>query len=166
MASSSSSSHLSIDDRIHQLEREIKDVADDIQKNRNTLKQSSDDNKFLQSLILNLQKDKDLLHQEKLLLLQQRPQQQQQEAGKTASYDELYFISYGTRMTITIIGCHDHLTLLMSVFVCLSVSIVYNHDDLHSALLCQCHIIPRPDPSFPHPSFYPTICLSIPIIHL
>ena len=90
MASSSSSSHLSIDDRIHQLEREIKDVADDIQKNRNILEQSSDEKEkdFLRTEITQLR-------QKELLLLQQRAQQQQQQAGKTVLYDELYLISYG-----------------------------------------------------------------------
>ena len=91
MASSSSSSHLSIDDRIRQLEREIKDVADDIQKNRNILEQSRDEKQqeFLRSLVLNLHQEKDRLHQEKLLLLQQQQQEQQrqQQAGKTVLYD-------------------------------------------------------------------------------
>jgi hypothetical protein len=172
-SSSSSSSHLSHTDPIHEAAAKIKNVEDEIESVKVDIKkvevdiekveakiESKDDslNKstdktekdFLRAEITQLRQEKsqlrqekDRLHQKELLLLQQRPQQerpqqQQQEAGKTVSYDELYFISYGTRMTITIIGCHDHLTLLMSVFVCLSVSIVY-HDDLHSALLCLCH---------------------------
>ena len=181
-SSSSSSSHLSHTDPIHEVAAKIKNVEDEIESVKVDIKkvevdiekveakiESKDDslNKstdktekdFLRAEITQLRQEKDRLRQEKdrlrqekdrlhqkeLLLLQQRPQQEQQKAGKTVSYDELYFISYGTCMTITIIGCHDHLTLLMSVFGCLSVSIVY-HDDFHSAFLCLCHIIPRPHP--------------------
>ena len=175
-SSSSSSSHLSHTDPIHEAVAKIKNVEDEIESVKVDIKkvevdiekveakiESKDDslNKstdktekdFLRAEITQLRQEKsqlrqekDRLHQKELLLLQQRPQQEQQKAGKTVSYDELYFISYGTCMTITIIGCHDHLTLLMSVFVSLSVSIVYHHD-LHSAFLCLCHIIPRPHPS-------------------
>jgi hypothetical protein len=189
-SSSSSSSHLSHTDPIHEVAAKIKNVEDEIESVKADIKkvevdiekveakiESKDDslNKstdktekdFLRAEITQLRQEKDRLRQEKdrlhqkeLLLLQQRPQQQEQQAGKTVLYDELYLISYGPQMMIIIIGCHQHLTLLMSVFVCLSVSIVY-HDDLHSALLCLCHIIPRP-----HPSFYPTICLSILLILL
>ena len=99
MASSSSSSHLSIDDAVHQVQVQIKDVLANIQTNGDILKQSSDEKEkdFLRAEILLLRQKEDRLHQEKVLLLQQQQQEQQrqQQAGKTVLYDELYLISYG-----------------------------------------------------------------------
>jgi uncharacterized protein (DUF3084 family) len=96
MASSSSSSYLSIDDEIRQVQAQIVVVEADIRSKGETLKQSSDEKEkdFLRGEITQLRQEKDRLRQEKdrlhqkeLLLLQQRPQQQQLEAGKTVSYD-------------------------------------------------------------------------------
>jgi hypothetical protein len=196
-SSSSSSSHLSHTDPIHEAVAKIKNVEDEIESVKVDIKkvevdiekveakiESKDDslNKstdktekdFLRAEITQLRQEKDRLRQEKdrlrqekdrlhqkeLLLLQQRPQQQQQQAGQTVLYDELYLISYGLHY-----DDNNHRVSSLShssdVCICVSVCIYCYHHGLHSAFLCLCHIIPRP-----HPSFYPTICLSILIILL
>jgi len=88
MASSSSSSYLSIDDEIRQVQAQIVVVEADIRSKGETLKQSSDEKEkdFLRGEITQLRQEKDRLHQKELLLLQQRPQQQQLEAATTHPY--------------------------------------------------------------------------------